>query len=338
MLPTLVGYTFNELRETWFEARQPILERDQRPFFSMKDIGEIFATRGIGKTWLLMTIALMVSTGKNLLGFMVPRKRRVLYVDGEMARQDVQERFTELADRLQVDVDDDHLVIVAADWQDDPMPRVDTLAGQLALETFVDAADLIIFDNRSCLFDPEGEKDPSAWQPANEYLLSLRRRGKAVLLAHHANRQGGARGIGKPEDLMNLVMKLSHPEGYTANDGARFMCDITPPDGKARGVWGAAAVPFCIRLTITGWEVEGINATGETEMREQILDYLRAAEAAGDPPKSANAALNKIKGNRMAKLKAWADLFKTGKIIGSRKTGFTAALVVPAPPDDDVAF
>ena len=54
----------------------------------------------------LMTIALMVSTGKNLLGFMVPRKRLVLYVDGEMARQDVQERFTELADRLQVDVDD----------------------------------------------------------------------------------------------------------------------------------------------------------------------------------------------------------------------------------------
>ena len=35
---------------------------------------------------------------------------------------------------------------------------------------FVDAADLVILDNRSCLFDPEGEKDASAWQPAQEWL------------------------------------------------------------------------------------------------------------------------------------------------------------------------
>ena len=77
----------------------------------------------------------------------------------------------------------DYLLIVAADWQHEYLPRMDTPEGQSSIEPLVENADVIIFDNRSCLFDPEGEKDPTAWQPTQDYLLSQRRRDKASLLA-----------------------------------------------------------------------------------------------------------------------------------------------------------
>lgn len=106
---------------------------------------------------------------------------------------------------------------LAADWQDGYLPRLDTLPGRLAIEPFVAQADFIILDNRSSLFDPEAEKDPTAWQPAQDSLLSLRRRRKAVLIVHHSNRMGGARGHSKPEDVMELLIKLTRPEGYRFN-------------------------------------------------------------------------------------------------------------------------
>jgi len=78
--------------------------------------------------------------------------------------------------------------VLAADWQQNFLPRLDTHAGQLALEPFIEQAELVMLDNRSCLFDPEGEKDPTAWQATQEWLLSLRRPGKAVLMRQHVPR------------------------------------------------------------------------------------------------------------------------------------------------------
>ena len=89
-------------------------------------------------------------------------------------------------------------------WQfSDQCPVVLELKSRRS-DRLVAEAEVIILDGRSCLFDPEAETDPSAWQPAADWLLSLRRRGKAVLLAHHANRLGGARGHSRPEDMLDV--------------------------------------------------------------------------------------------------------------------------------------
>src|SRR5262249_1689565 len=149
-----------------------------------------------------------------------PEPCRVLYVDGEMDSREIQERFERLNMQMCATVPplerngvfealNTNLVVVGADWQETFVPRLDTREGQEAIEPFVAEADLIILDNRSCLFDPEGEKDASAWQPAQDWLLSLRKRGKATWCVHHSNRQGGARGHSKSEDILNLMMKLT---------------------------------------------------------------------------------------------------------------------------------
>jgi putative DNA primase/helicase len=279
-------------------------------------LGQVYAQRGIGKTWLLQTLALVSASGGEALGFSSPEPCRVLYVDGEMASEEVQDRFALLGDRLRLPASD-RLLVVAADWQERYLPRVDTNEGQAALEPFVARADLIILDNRSCLFDPEGEKDPAAWQPAQNWLLSLRRRGKAVLLAHHSNRQGGARGHSKSEDALNLLVQLSRPDGYSQEHGARFMVTFE----KSRGVHGAAIAPFVAALTVDGWRLEGVKGQ-DHHIALKLRQYLTLADAADERPKSANAAIQKTGVNRNKGLEIWGDMLKRGDIIKDEQGRF----------------
>lgn len=304
----LVALTAVELLTHQFPARPALLCRDTTAVFRSGHIGEVYAVRGVGKTWFLQTIALVAATGCEVLGFRAPEPCRVLFVDGEMSAEELQDRLRRLCTLMRVDPPA-NLVTIGADWQDRFLPRLDTSEGQALLEPFVSEADLVILDNRSCLFDPEGEKDPGAWQPAQEWLLRLRREGKGVLLAHHSNRQGGARGISKPEDVMNLLLKLTRPEGYVQDQGARFLVEFD----KARGVHGPAAAPFIATLTTDGWKAQAPAATEGVTMEQRILEQLRTCASLGESPKTASKAVEGA-GNRQAALKAFAGLVARGAV------------------------
>lgn len=318
---SLIGLTLQELSRHSFPARRPLFVRGgDTVVFREGHLGELYAERGFGKTWVLQTLALVASTQAHALGFTAPAPSRVLYVDGEMASEEIKDRFTLLAERMGVSMDDDRLTVVAADWQDGYLPRLDTPEGQKLLDPFVESADLIILDNRSCLFDSEGEKDPSAWQPAQDWLLSLRRRGKGVLVGHHSNRMGGARGHSKAEDPMNLLIKLTRPDDYRQDQGARFVLTFD----KSRGAYGAGVAPFLAHLTPEGWRTQDIEGHTGASVSDRLLEYVRAATEAGDPPKSANAAVQAARVNRNAGLNAWAELLKRGDVIKDQQRRFVA--------------
>lgn len=311
-------FTLPDLKQHVFDFRRPLLQRGDAVILREGHLGQIYGLRGIGKTWLTQSLALVASCGGSALGFRCEEPVRVLHVDGEMAGPELQDRYIELEQKLGVK-GTANLTILAADWQDAFLPRLDTAAGRLAVEPFVEAADLIILDNRSTLFDPDSEKDPTAWQAAQDWLLSLRRRRKAVLIVHHSNRQGGARGHSKPEDTMNLLIKLTRPEGYTADQGARFVVEFD----KTRGCHGADVAPFTATLQPDGWSVEGIDETDQ--ITRKIREYLHLAHRAGDRPKSANAAINGAKVGRNGGLKAWADLKASGDLREHPDGGFHLA-------------
>ena len=316
-----IAFTLAELARHQFPARLPILERDGCAILRAGHLGQINALRGVGKTWFLQTIALIASSNTRALGLSSVTPCRGLHIDGEMGSEELQDRYADLRQKLSI-TGDLPITIIAADWQEDFLPRLDTPAGQAFIEPYVALADFIILDNRSCLFDPEGEKDPVAWQPAQNYLLSLRRRGKAVMTGHHSNRLGGSRGHSKAEDALNLMIQLTRPEGYTADQGAEFVVSFE----KSRGVHGAAVAPFRARLTDTGWTTEPVeNETASSTVTTKVLDYLRVAHEAGDRPKSANAAASKIGGKRQRVLQAWADLLKAGTIRLHPEGGFYVA-------------
>lgn len=314
----LLALTLDELRSHRFPPRPTLLMRDGVPIVRAGHIGEVVAGRGIGKTWLLQSLALAAGSDVMVLGFHAPSPCRVLYIDGEMAAEDLQDRFA-LLERLMGVSPGARVTTLAADWQETYLPRLDTQSGQDAVEPFIEAADFVILDNRSCLFDPEGEKDPTAWQPAQDWLLSLRKRGKAVLMAHHANRQGGARGHSKSEDALNLIIKLERPDDYSADQGSRFVVTFD----KTRGIFGAAVAPFTARLTPDGWQTEGTSAANSVATK--LLEYVRLREAAGEPVRSATVAIRGAGVNKTNGLRSWAELLTAGNIRPHPEGGFRAA-------------
>ena len=317
--PRLLGLTLEQLAGYTFPDRKPILLRSDTPVFRAGHLGQVYAERGFGKTWFLQTLALIAASGRPALGFEAVEPSRVLYVDGEMASQEIKDRFDLLRARLEVSAAAP-LTIVSADWQEGFLPRLDTVTGQDALEPFVEPADFIILDNRSCLTNPDGEKDPTAWQPTQDYLLSLRRRGKAVMVAHHSNRMGGARGHSKAEDPMNLLIRLSRPEDYRQDQGARFIVSFD----KSRGAYGPAVAPFVAQLTPDGWQTGTADGHQQSSAADKLLEYLTLAHEADERPKSANDAISKAHIGRNQGLAAWAELLKTGVIRKHHEGGYFA--------------
>jgi hypothetical protein len=313
------GFTYADLKHHVFPERRPILYRGDTPILREGHIAQVHAERGIGKTWFVNTLGMIAAAGSQTgaLGFSAQRPCRVANIDGEMDSQDIQGRQDTLGRLLNVP-DTIPFTFVAADWQESFLPRIDTQPGQAAIEPYVADADLVIFANRSCLFDPEGEKDAAAWQAAQDYLLSLRRRGKAVIVAHHSNRLGGARGHSKPEDMLNLLIKLARPEGYTQDQGARFLVTFE----KSRGAYGPAVAPFLAQLTPDGWEIGSATAHNESNLADKLREYVRLVGEAGDRPKSASAAITGAKVNRNAGFKAWAELTGAGQILKHQEGGF----------------
>lgn len=314
-VPKLSGFSLEEILHHEFAKRRTLLARGEHAVLRAGNIAQVYAYRGFGKTWLFETLALVAAYPVEALGLNAPESSTVLYVDGEMASEDVKDRFRLLCDMLKVPRQlgigaERKLVIVGADWQEEYLPKLDTLEGQTAIEPFVEQADLILLDNRSSLFDPEGEKDPTAWQPAQDWLLSLRRRGKSIVMAHHANRQGGPRGLSKAEDVIDLNIKLSRPEDYKAEEGARFVVEFD----KARGIHGPAAAPFTATLGPKGWVVESARGEGENAERK-VREYLLLAERAGESPRSGNDIVAKVKVGRSACFELIASWRERGWLI-----------------------
>ena len=80
-VPTILSYRADELPGVTFPPKRPILKRSGQVFFAAGEIWEIFSMRSVGKTWMLMTLALGISNGKSVMGFVAPERRRVLYID-----------------------------------------------------------------------------------------------------------------------------------------------------------------------------------------------------------------------------------------------------------------
>ena len=58
-----------------------------------------------------------------------------------------------------------------------------------------------------------------------------------------------ARGTSKREDVLDTVIRLSHPDDYEPTDGARFLVAFT----KSRGICGEDVEPFEAKMQDGKW-------------------------------------------------------------------------------------
>lgn len=205
----------------------------------------LFAPRGQGKTYVAISIALVVASGSKMFKWLAPRPFKVLYLDGEMPANTMQERLSKLVAGLHLDSCMlDNFMLITPDTQNQAMPNLATSAGQASLEPYLSGVSLLIIDNLATLCRSGRENETESWLPVQGWLLDLRRRGISVLLVHHAGKSGDQRGTSAKEDIMDTVINLRRPKSYCMEDGARFEVHLT----KARGLSGEAVKAFEAQL------------------------------------------------------------------------------------------
>lgn len=259
----------------------------------------VYAERGIGKTYFALEITMALAYGVSFLGFIVLKPRKVLYIDGEMPANTMQERLARIVSRMTPNPNMIEPKLITPDIQNEPMPNLSTVEGQKQVKKHLGGVDLVVIDNISTLCGFGKENEAASWIPVQQWVLELRRQGISVLFVHHAGKNGTQRGTSKREDILDTVIKLKRPSDYEPTMGACFELHFE----KARGMVGEAA-PIRCQLVEDKWSYEAV----------EISNYQRLVElskAGGMSQRDIAEELDLSKGQvskLMKKAKALGDI------------------------------
>jgi DNA-binding transcriptional ArsR family regulator len=217
--------------------------------------------------------------GIPMLGDWVPTYKngiRVLYIDGEMALNEVRNErlnpmFATVPPSAQARIRQNLFYLSHEDFPECGIPDLATPAGQELVEQLAERlqAQVIIFDNKSCLFPsvPEIDGDPTA--ALNAWFLRLRRLGKSILLFHHGgkpdeNGRSKQRGTSRIEDVMTATILLNRLTGMGTDEFALKF-------DKSRGFTPEAE--FRVLIGKGGW-LERYSPTEENAARVRTVREL----------------------------------------------------------------
>lgn len=253
----------SELRSLNLQPRKRLLG----DWFCEGDLGFLFAPRGVGKTWLALSMARALSEGGKLGDWPAHCPVKVLYLDGEMPpdlmrdRDKGLERNTGELEFLNHEI----LFERTSKVLNITKPDVQHAIMERCIKTGVR---VLILDNLSTVASGMKENDADAWELVNNWLLDLRRRKIAVVIVHHAGRNGEMRGTSKREDNVFWIIALDDAK-KSAEDksGARFVSRFTKPSRNTQE-----------EIPAYEWHIATDSATGTvsvTHKQAQSLDVFR---------------------------------------------------------------
>lgn len=180
---------------------------------------------GLGKTHLGMAMAAGMASGRGFLHWKASRPCRVLYIDGEMARDLVQERLADLQRRMD-GADLSGLFVLCAEDCEYLAERFPTLgkfeplnteAGQefiLAVIAMLGRVDAVFFDNRMSLLSGD-MKDEVPWAQTMPLVKEItKQRIAQIWLDHTGHNTGqlyGTKTKEWPFDAVALLTKAERP-------------------------------------------------------------------------------------------------------------------------------
>ena len=222
-----------------------------------RELVQVYGARGLGKTWLSLSLAYAIATGGQALKWRAPEARTVLYVDGEMDIDDLQAR----AKRLMISdprtgvhletlffLSSHHVEGGIGDMADERVrDRIDATADKVG-------AEIIFIDNLSCLFSTKDENAAAEFNIFNNWLLAHRRAGRSVLFVHHAGKSGQQRGTSRREDSLDLVLALKATD--EDEDEPRTGCRFNLVFEKARSLTGEQTAAVRVLREGDTWNYE----------------------------------------------------------------------------------
>ncbi|WP_273163398.1 AAA family ATPase [Massilia timonae] len=196
-----------------------------------KSIGMIAGMRGGGKSWLAMLIAYSIAGGKSLepwgAGACVP----VAILDGEMRIASLKERLALIhafnSDQESRKVAENNLHIISRDCMSIEIGSIDTVEGQKQIDALIPAGVLFIVVDNLSAWTSGGREDSNSWSAIKPWLIAKRLAGIAVLLIHHAGKNGQQRGSSAHEDLLDYSILLTPLPSSTDREDTRFSVQHT---------------------------------------------------------------------------------------------------------------
>lgn len=191
------------------------------------DLGFIFATRGIGKTWLGMYMAHCLSTKQPIGPWAVHAENIVLYLDGEMPPADVKLRDKCLGQPTENLIYINHEILFERTGQIMNLAnrQMQTAVIEMCKEKYVN---VLFLDNLSTLAAGIDENNAVDWDQIFPWLMQLRRNHVTVIFIHHAGRNNEMRGHSKREDPSAWILRLDNPDDADDElEGAHFVSRFT---------------------------------------------------------------------------------------------------------------
>jgi putative DNA primase/helicase len=225
----------------------PPVEWMVHPVLPVQGSAMIYAWRGKGKTFFLLTIGFLVAAAREFFGWQIEKPHGVLYVDGELPANYLQERMQAISKGYGMQIPErGKFKLLTPDLLENGAPNIATGEGQRQLEEHLREGDLVILDNLSCLARTgKSQNDDETWAPTQDWILRLRRARITSIIVHHAGKGGTQRGTSAREDMLDTVIKLKEPLDYEATDGARFEVHF---EKTRRSKPGDQVFPFELRL------------------------------------------------------------------------------------------
>jgi hypothetical protein len=279
-------------RRSYYSAPEWI-ERDiRKPDFLL---GELLSTTtramlvgptGAGKTMLLLALANAIASSKGFLQWRSRRPAKVLYIDGEMSSEAMQERVKTEAKRA--GGASKNLVILCREDCENMLP-LNTPEGQAFIDRVIDetGAMFVFFDNIQALLVGD-MKDEESWAQALPWVKDMTRRHIGQMWAHHTGHdETRSYGTKTREWHLDLVAIMRPVPQSTAD----LAFDLSFTKARRRTPANRSDFePVSIALVGDQWTSDGVaaaTAKAPTGKDRAFLDVLTDAIAIhGEPHKS----------------------------------------------------
>jgi RecA-family ATPase len=251
------------------------------PILPIQGIMFIYAATGIGKTMFSLNIAYSIASGGEFLKYSSPIPRRVLYIDAEMSYIDIYTRLTEII-KQQGDLDfPDKFLLYTPDkfiptnfTQPIRMPKIDDSDGQAFYTSSIEANDIdvIVIDNLSMLSIIDENKSDQ-WHLIQDWLLSLRAKGKTVIIVHHAGKdKAGYRGTSRMLDAVDTAISLQEIDEMSLDTNSSHEKRFKIVYQKHRSFYGTDALSYEVTCSNNIWSYRSI----ELSVIDKIIESLNA--------------------------------------------------------------
>jgi putative DNA primase/helicase len=277
---TIRALTMEEFMDLQFPDPEFLLE----PWLTTTALGMIVAARGTAKTYIALSIAYAVATGKGLFRWKGGEPCKVIYFDGELPGARLQKRLKRLGPKTS------NLKVVAREQfvlHRQLMPDLGTELGRKTIDAIIEAEDpdLIIFDSVSVLVRSGTENEAESWAPIQEWLLGHRWDGRTILLIHHEGKGGTPRGTSKREDVLDTVIRIKkHDEPRAGDDVPEGETSYELWFTKGRDLSEKDQEPQVVRLSIVDdvicWHHDSVKNDRNERIRSMLEQGMSPADIA----------------------------------------------------------